>query len=168
MPESKKPAPKSAFKPKYSETQKRKALKLYVDVGPREASRKLKIPESTLRKWARHEGLAPPTEHINAGVRGQQAHMAQRRAALAERLLTDAERLRELVWGPCNVYNLGGKDNTFSEATAKAPSARDRKELMLALGIALTKHVELVKFDSDGGMGLPAVDAWIQAMKGKP
>lgn len=140
-------APKKKTPHKYSNRQKQRALGLYVEVGPRQASRELKIPEATLRKWAKTRGLKPPTEHMNAGVRGQMAHMAERRTKLAEKLLTNAE--------------------TFAERATAEQIAKDTKDVSLACAISIDKHIDLLKHDSGLSGDLPAVDRWLEHLKGE-
>ncbi len=89
-----------------------------------------------------------------------------RRAALAVALLDDAERLRAALWAETKVYNFGGRDNTFAEQTLDEPPHGDKLKLMQAAGIAVTKAVELDRYDRTDGV-LNGVDAWLAAMTGQ-
>lgn len=86
-----------------------------------------------------------------------------RRAALAEALLADAERMRQQLFASTVVYNFGGKDNSFNERTMPEPDFRAKRDLMQAIGAAIDRALKIDAYDKiDATMS--AVDAWLEAM----
>lgn len=81
----------------YTTEEKERALELYRSVGPREASRQLKINDSTICLWAKRVGAKPPTEHIDARAKAVEARIALKRAKLKERLLDEAIYCAEAI-----------------------------------------------------------------------
>jgi transposase-like protein len=81
---------------------------------------------------------------------------AQRREALAARLLDVAEQAIRDLENPVYTYAFGGKDGLFNEAVAKRPNPADRRQLLTTAGIALDKHAVLERFDSAGAAGQQA------------
>jgi hypothetical protein len=76
----------------YTDEQRGDALKLYQQVGPAEAGRRLGIPSTTVRQWAKRAGASSPrAEHVAAAVRGAQLTWGQRRAELADQAGEAAE-----------------------------------------------------------------------------
>lgn len=72
----------------YSGTQRAEALRLYVEVGPAEAGRRLCIPAATIRKWAERSDFKRKDERdrsVAAAVEGARLTWAQRRAEVAQR-----------------------------------------------------------------------------------
>lgn len=72
-----------------------------------------------------------------------------------------ATKLRGLMFEERTVRTTDGQ-GTVVEYQLE-PSARDWKDTMTAYGIALDKHLVLVRHDSDD-RDLPAVDKWLEAM----
>lgn len=123
---------------------------------------------STVTKLARELGLSFDRGNDPNVQRAQEARKSDarsRRAALALALLEDAERMRQQLFAPCTVHNFGGKDNTFNQAMLDEPPARDKRDLMHAIGLALDRAVRLDAYDKvdDSASG---VDAWLAAMTG--
>jgi hypothetical protein len=74
-----------------------------------------------------------------------------RRAALESGLLADAERLRSQLFAPTTVLAFGGAD--FGPATyeLEQPDARAQKDLMAAIGGAVTASVKLSEQNTAAG-----------------
>lgn len=76
-------------------------------------------------------------------TRHRMAQLAERRTILAEALQGDAERLTEQLWEPAKVFNIGGKDNSYTDHPVDEPPADAKKNLMAAAGIAIEKSMKL-------------------------
>jgi len=75
----------------YTSEQRVEALRLYVEVGPAEAGRRLDIPPITVRKWAQRAGAsAPRAARIAAAVKAAQLSRDQRAEEIAARALEAA------------------------------------------------------------------------------
>jgi hypothetical protein len=76
----------------YTDQQRSDALELYQEVGPAEAGRRLGIPSTTVRQWAKRAGASSGrAEHVAAAVRGAKLTWGQRRAGLADQAGEAAE-----------------------------------------------------------------------------
>lgn len=82
-------------------------------------------------------------------TRARKADLEERRVILAEALQGDAERLSSQLWEPSKVFNIGGKDNTYTEHDVDEPPADAKKALMAAAGIAVEKSLKLVPPEVD-------------------
>lgn len=137
-------------------------------VGRNQIAKRINRSPVTVTKLAAEMGLDfDRSQHpqLVAATAARVADGRARRAALAERLLDDAERLRQQLFAACTVYNFGGKDNTFEQALIDQPSFRDKRDLMNAIGLAIDRAVKLDAYDriDEHASG---VDAWLAAMTG--
>lgn len=103
--------------------------------------------------------------HLREITETRKADGRARRAALAEALLADAEKLRQQLFAAANVHNFGGKDNTFEQAVIDQPTFRDQRDIMHAIGLAVDRALKIDAYDRIDESG-SAVDAWIAAMTG--
>jgi len=117
-------------------------------LGCNEIARQLGVSPRTVSRYA-PEGSFDRTATA-AAVKARQADMAQRRAALADNLLADAEKLREQLWEPTTIWSFGGKDNTYNEKQVQEPPFDAKRTLMQAVSTAVNAHVRLIERDGDG------------------
>lgn len=84
-----------------------------------------------------------------------------RRAQIAEGLLDDLDRIRTMMFSEVerHHFSVTKGDETYHASA----SAGEIKDLFIAAGIALDKHLLLVRTDSDD-RDLPAVDQWLLEM----
>ena len=73
----------------------------------------------------------------------------KKRAELMVSLLEDAERLRSRLFAPALVYGFGGKEYDYAEHELATPDARSQQSLMIGIGIAIDKSLQLEKFDTE-------------------
>jgi len=88
-------------------------------------------------------------------VRATEAKILDARAMRADlkvKLLQDAHRLRESLWTPAKVYNIGGKDNTYTEHEVEEPPFRDKLSIMQAVGTAVDRSLKIEQHDADSGI----------------
>lgn len=105
-------------------------------------------------------------EMVKEATEARKTDARAKRAALALRLLDDAERLRGQLFKPALVYNFGGRDNTYEERTLEQPTFSDQRNIMQAIGVALDRAVKLDAYDKAEGAGAD-IDVWLAAMAGK-
>jgi AcrR family transcriptional regulator len=117
-------------------------------VGCNEIARQLGVSPRTVSRYA-PDGAFDRTQTI-AATRARQADMAERRARLAEALLSDAERMREQIWQTATVFNFGGKDNDYNEHKFTEQPPEGKRTLMQAVSTAVAAHTRLVDHDGDG------------------
>ena len=91
-------AAKDGSRRSYTDAERQKALDLYIEVGPAEASRRTGVPAATIRSWALRAGATvarPRTQAATAAVEAARLTWAQRRAevaALASEVAIDSGR----------------------------------------------------------------------------
>ncbi|MFF3310493.1 helix-turn-helix domain-containing protein [Streptomyces sp. NPDC002952] len=95
----------------------------------------------------------------------RQADLADRRAALAQRLQDVAERELEKVNKPHLYFEWGGKDHTYAQKLADEPHPSDKRALMGVVATAIDRSLKLAPAEQDTE-GLAAVDAWLKGMMG--
>ncbi len=90
----------------------------------------------------------------------QMDHKAER-ARISTRLIQEIVGLLTLMHAPHVV--VGWYEGSASEHVLDRPTSGDVKNYMTTIGIALDKHLALVKHDSDD-RDKPAVDKWLEAL----
>ncbi|MCX4827174.1 hypothetical protein OG746_26730 [Streptomyces sp. NBC_01016] len=103
----------------------------------------------TISVYAARMDLSFDRTLTEEATRARKADLEERRIMLAEALQGDAERLTEQLWTPSKVFNIGGKDNTYTEHDVDEPPADAKKSLMAAAGIAIEKSMKLIPPEVD-------------------
>ncbi|MFE2019875.1 hypothetical protein ACFW9O_17750 [Streptomyces sp. NPDC059499] len=98
----------------------------------------------TVSLHAADMGLTFDRAATEVATRARMADLAEKRTILAEALTDDALRLSAQVWQPSVVYNIGGKDNTYTEEPVPEPPAADKRALMAAATNAAAQALRLV------------------------
>ncbi|MEU4171007.1 helix-turn-helix domain-containing protein [Streptomyces sp. NPDC026665] len=93
------------------------------------------------------------------------ADLADRRAALAQRLQDVAERELEKVNKPHLYWDWGGKEHDYDERWHDEPTPGDKRALMGVVATAIDRSLKLAPPEQDTE-GLAAVDAWLKGMMG--
>jgi AcrR family transcriptional regulator len=117
-------------------------------LGRNEVARRLDVSPRTVTRYA--PAGAFDRSATMAAVKARQADMAERRARLADALLSDAERMREQIWQTATVFNFGGKDNDYNDHTFDEQPPDGKRTLMQAVSTAVAAHVRLIDHDGDG------------------
>lgn len=133
-------------------------------IGRNEIGRRIGRGQRTVSIIAGKLGLEFDVTLTEDATRHRVAQLAARRAMLAEALQSDAERLTEQLWEPAKVFNIGGKDNSYTDHEVDEPPADAKKNLMAAAGIAIEKSMKLVPPEREDTEGLAAVDQWLRGM----
>lgn len=121
-----------------------------------EIARRLNRSPHTITKIAKELGLSfarGDSPGLREATEARRADARARRAALAIKLLDDAERMRQQLFAPLLVYNFGGKDNTFNQHEIPEPGPRDKRDLMQAISLAIERSVRLDEYDSGANLG---------------
>lgn len=121
----------------YPEQKREQALALYVSHGPREASRRTKIPANTISSWARRAGLKTKVESITEkATAAAQAQAEKRRARIRAELLAKIEDI--LTRMDAEHIDFRGKD--ARKVTFPKPSPTGVREYAVAIGVLLDKY----------------------------
>lgn len=119
--------------------------------GRNEIARQLKRSPRTISVLAAEMGLSFDRTATEEATRARTADLAEKRSILADALVDDALRLTEQLWQPAVVFNIGGKDNEYTEQAVPEPPALDKKNLMAAATAAAAQSLRLVPPAVDSG-----------------
>lgn len=128
-----------------------------VEGSHRKVAERHGISAGSVRNIANSNGLTSEAVRAQSksAAQSQAATNAQRREALSARLLDLVEEtIDDLAAG--SVVHSFGIDGDLRQARLKATTAKDRKDLMTALGILIDKHKVLEQFDSAAAAGQQA------------
>jgi hypothetical protein len=134
----------------YTQAQKDEALALYETDGPTAVQKHLGIPKNTVARWAKNAGIGTVRNEKTA-------------AATESRIIDDKER-RSLV--ASNALSVVDRISEVISQRLQEPDEIPFRDLATVYGIFADKHKLLARFDDDGGLNLPAVDAWLTHMTG--
>jgi hypothetical protein len=133
-------------------------------MGRNEISRQTGIHQRRVSAIAESLGLTfVRSPHVAAAAQAKVIDAKARRAALALRLLEDAERMRQQLFAPTVTFNIGGKDNVYTEHPIPQPTFRDQQSIMAAVGLAIDRAVKL---DDRADESLNGLDSWLAVMAG--
>lgn len=113
-------------------------------LGRNAIAREMGVAPVMVSRTAEHLGLTFDRSRIEAATKARLADLAERRALLAEDLMSDAEKLRAQMWAPTIVYSFGGKDNTYEEHEFGEAPAAEKRALMSTAGMAIDRVLKLV------------------------
>lgn len=87
---------------------------------------------------------------VNSGnaAQAKQAYGAERRAALMTRLLREAEGLLDQLHEPFLAYNIGGKDNVYTDHELPRPDVKAQRDLVAAASTAVKSALDIDKHDN--------------------
>lgn len=129
--------------------QRAEALKLLAEVGKAEASRRLGIPAGTIAAWGARNGVSAPvlSTERTAAVNAKALTIAERKAHLAERMLTEAEGMigqlhaRTYERKPMVVSDgpSVGSHIEIAEVVYDRPPTADQKRIVEAVSILVDK-----------------------------
>ncbi|NUK07475.1 hypothetical protein HRW18_05485 [Streptomyces lunaelactis] len=112
--------------------------------GRNDIARTIGRGQRTVSVIAQQLGLVFDCTWTEEATRHRMAQLAEKRTVLAEALTDDAMRLTEQQWEPAKVFNIGGKDNVYTEQEVPEPPSDAKRNLMAAAGIAIEKSLKLV------------------------
>lgn len=76
------------------------------------------------------------------------AYCAERRAAIAERLVEEVDLLLDELHGEYLVFNFGGKDNTYEEHLLSEPPTEVKRALVQSVRDAMRTVIEIDRHDA--------------------
>jgi transposase-like protein len=106
-------------------------------------------------------GLQPlPTDEAKANAAQARAVMMletkRRRDAMEMKLIETAERLHGQLFAPTKVYAFGGKDYGYVDEDVDEPDFKAKQAIMISIGIALDKAMQLNKYNAEGSAAASA------------
>jgi hypothetical protein len=121
-------------------------------LGRNAIAREMGIAPVVASRTAEYLGLTFDRSKIEAATRARLSDLAERRALLAEDLMSDAEKLRAQMWEPTTVYSFGGKDNTYEEHEFDQAPAAEKRALMSTAGMAIDRVLKLVPAEESSNL----------------
>ncbi|MFJ3097363.1 helix-turn-helix domain-containing protein [Streptomyces hydrogenans] len=121
-------------------------------LGRNEIARRLDRGTRTISVIAARLNIEFECTRTEKATQHRTAQLAEKRAILADALMDDALRLTAQMWEPAVVFNIGGKDNTYTEEHVPEPPAADKRALMSAAATAAAQSLRLVPPRDDQGV----------------
>lgn len=116
-----------------------------------EIARQVGVSTSSVSGIVQRAGLSFDTSGIKAATEARQTRLRAARASTAEKLLTKANELLDEIDEPFLAFNIGGKDNIYTEHELEHAPTVDKKNLVQAASTALGRHLDLERYDTDEG-----------------
>ncbi|MEA1264236.1 helix-turn-helix domain-containing protein [Microbacterium sp. STF-2] len=113
-------------------------------------ARQLGCAASTVSRWAKAEGLTFDRSQTAAAVAAHTVDLAAGRIRLAEKMLAASEDMLDVIDGPYEVYNFGGKDNTFESRVLDSAPVEVRRNVITTAGITFDKLTRIVERSDTG------------------
>jgi len=113
-------------------------------------ARDLGCAASTVSRWAKGEGLSFDRSKTAAAVKAHTVDLAAGRIRLAEKMLAASEDMLDVIDGPYEVYNFGGKDNTFESRVLDSAPVEVRRNVITTAGITFDKLTRIVERETGG------------------
>jgi hypothetical protein len=111
---------------------------------------KLSVSKATVSRWAAYEGLKFDRAKTAAATQAKQVDLAEARLILANRMFAAAEDMLDMLDKPFEVFNFGGKDNTFNSARLDRPPVEARRNIITSTAIVFDKLTRIVEKDNGG------------------
>lgn len=137
-----------------SPEQRTRVIELIHAGTPRNAiARELMLAPSAITRIARDEDLTFERATMTASaVAARQADLKLRRIEIIEELVSKAQDHLVAIDQPFLAFNIGGKDNTYTDHTLDRAPTGDLLNLHRATSLALKDARELIRDDDDEGV----------------
>lgn len=135
-----------------SEDQKAQVRALHAEgLARNEIARRTGIAAGSVTNICRAEGLTFDRSETKHATEARQVDLAAGRIRLAEKMLAASEDMLDTIDGPYEVYNFGGKDNTFESRVLDSAPVEVRRNVITTAGITFDKLTRIVE-KSDTGL----------------
>lgn len=114
-------------------------------------ARELGVSPTSVSGVCARAGITFDTSGIKTATEARQTRLRAARAETAEKLLTKANELLDEIDKPFLAFNIGGKDNVYTEHPLDNAPSVDKKNLVQAASTALGRHLDLERYDTDEG-----------------
>ncbi|MDF2916787.1 MAG: hypothetical protein K0S70_1004 [Microbacterium sp.] len=135
-----------------SDEQRQQVIDLHGQGIPRnQIARQLGISAGSVTNICRNAGLAFDRSETKHATEVRAVDLAAGRIRLAEKMLAASEDMFDTIDGPYEVYNFGGKDNTFESRVLDSAPVEVRRNVITTAGITFDKLTRIVE-KSDTGL----------------
>lgn len=155
--------------PKALPDAKRNAILADIEAGRKarnQIARDHHVSPSTVTKIAKDAAIeaAFDRSHLKHALQAKAADDKAFRAATSRRFLRKCNELLDQMDRPHMVFNIGGRDNVYTEHLMDRPPTADLRNLMTSAAVAFDKHLAADKHDAGETGGLNSVDAWLDSL----
>lgn len=131
----------------YTDEQRNEALTLVAELGQAEAARRTGIPFGTIASWGHRAGVsAPDPSSMKAALEHKANTIAERKGALAVKMLDHAERMLGQLTAPITekvvktvAVGVGRSETEVVTVKYDQPPTGDQKRIVEAVGILVEK-----------------------------
>lgn len=102
---------------------------------------------STITAACNKLGLSFDRTKTAAATKAKVLDARAKRAELMNKLLDDAEKLRQQLWEETTIWSFGGKDNTFNSKKVSRPPFKDQRDIVNAVSTTITASLRLDEHD---------------------
>lgn len=135
-----------------TDDQKTEVLALHAEgIARNEIARRVGISAGSVTNICRDAGLTFDRSETKQATEARQVDLAAGRIRLAEKMLAASEGMLDVIDGPYEVYNFGGKDNTFESRVLDSAPVEVRRNIITTAGITFDKLTRIVE-KSDTGL----------------
>jgi hypothetical protein len=135
-----------------TDDQKAEVLALHAAGHARnEIARRTGIAAGSVTNICRAAGLTFDRSETKQATEARAVDLAAGRIRLAEKMLAASEDMLDTIDGPYEVYNFGGKDNTFESRVLDSAPVEVRRNVITTAGITFDKLTRIVE-KSDTGL----------------
>lgn len=137
---------------KISDEQRAEVLRLHAEgLARNEIARQLNISAGSVTSICTAAGRSFDRSETKRATEARQVDLAAGRLRLAEKMLTASEAMLDVIDGPYEVYNFGGKDNTFESRVLDSAPVEVRRNVITTAAITFDKLTRIVE-KSDTGL----------------
>lgn len=128
--------------------ERRRIAKLHGEgLARNDIAKAMKRSASTITKICGELGLSFDRSATQAATAAKVADAKSKRAEIMNGLLDDVQRLRAQLFSEAIIFSFGGKENSYNEKPVPEPPARDKRDLMGSISLALTASMRLDEHD---------------------
>lgn len=129
-----------------SDEQRQRVIELHAAGHARnQIARELGISAGSVTNICRAEGLSFDRSETKHATEARVVDLAAGRIRLAEKMLAASEDMLDVIDGPYEVYNFGGKDNTFESRVLDSAPVEVRRNIITTAGITFDKLTRIVE-----------------------
>ena len=134
-----------------SEDQKTRVIELHGEgLARNEIARRVGISAGSVTNICRAADRAFDRSETKQATEARQVDLAAGRIRLAEKMLAASEDMLDVIDGPYEVYNFGGKDNTFESRVLDSAPVEVRRNVITTAGITFDKLTRIVERENGG------------------
>lgn len=115
-----------------------------------EIARQAGVSPSSVSRICAAAGVTFDRSKTKDATRAKQVDLTEARLNLAYRLNTVANDMLDMIDKPFKVFNFGGSNNTFAEATLDKAPVEARRTIVVASAVVFDKISRIVEKDNGG------------------